>query len=192
VIRKYSVGLTILVLAGAFMTGCAGFGTYPGIEGDGANHDPNTVWMQRTMTESLKEAVRTHPVDGPYAVNLPVGMTPGRMEVVIKWLEDEDARLLTAETADLPRYHVERIWIRVQNAEVDILCPTPETTGPDGEAVYQPMTFYLSGGQRKWHVKSSRVWAIGSRQAPISNFYDNPIMEFPTAATADADSEVQD
>jgi hypothetical protein len=176
-----------LALAGfvLFAAGCAGYGSYPGIEGDSANHDPNTLWMQRTMAEALIDATTRYPVDGPYAVNLPEGLAPSRMEIVLSWLGDEDANLLTQETADLPRYHVSRIWIRAQNAEVDVLTPRPEAVGPGGEAVYQPVTFYLHGGSRKWRVTSSRLWAIGSREAPVPNWADVQERSPATAGAGD-------
>lgn len=176
-----------LALAGfvLLLGGCAGYGSYPGIEGDQANHDPNTIWMQRTMAEALKQAAERHPVDGAYAVNLPEGMTLSRMEIVVSWLDDPDANLLTRETADLPRYHVKRIWIRAQHAEVDVLVPEPSAGGPEGEPVYQPVTFYLEGGTRKWRVTGSRLWAIGSQEPPVANWADAPALSPATAGAAD-------
>jgi hypothetical protein len=170
--RARGVGVA-LVLAGVTLAGgCAGYSTYPKVEGM-ALADVNSLGAQEAMVTALRYVAARRPIGEPYAVNLPVGTLRERMEVIINRTEDDDARLLTKENADLPRVHITRVWLRAGRAEVDVLRPVEGVAGPEGEPTYESYTLRLDGGFQPWKVNDARRWMVGVIPAPEPNWFED-------------------
>jgi len=152
------------------LSGCTGYSTYPKVEG-ASLADVNGVGMQGVIIEGLRYVASRRPLDEPYTVNLPQGMLQERMDVIVRNIEDEHARTLTRERADLPRVHVTRVWLRATRAEIDILRPVEGVSGPEGAPTYESYTLRVEGGWRRWKVIDARRWMVGTIPAPDPNWY---------------------
>lgn len=162
--------LMVAMAAAGAIGGCAGYSNYPKIEGNTASNDPNSSSMTAVMVVALQWTIEKHPVDGPYAVNLPEGMLRKRVDSVFARLDDPNARPITPDTVDLPTYHVARIQIRESNAEVDIIRPVTTVKGPGGAIVYQTVTVFVKGGLHPWAAESERAYMIGIAEPPPPHF----------------------
>ncbi|TVQ34222.1 MAG: hypothetical protein EA376_00455 [Phycisphaeraceae bacterium] len=150
--------------------GCVGYANYPPIEGAVARTDPNSAPMSDLMIESIKWTVQRFPVKGEYAINFPDGMLRKRTLQLMERIDDPRAHALTEETAHLPIYHVSRLRIRGNTADVDIHRPVGDLRGPSDQHVHQAITLRLRGGMRAWRVESSRAWTIGAIEPPALSF----------------------
>ncbi|KAA0217280.1 MAG: hypothetical protein DYG94_01405 [Leptolyngbya sp. PLA3] len=147
--------------------GCVGYSSYPKVEG-GAPSSPNFIHMRPVIAESLKAVIeKYHPQDaGPYAVNLPIGITETGRDEVMKALGAQ-AMDLTPRTEHLPIYHVGRVWVRGADAKVDIVRPILELGRlPGGQPTYQGVTVWLDGGINNWWVEMIQPWSIGVVEPP--------------------------
>lgn len=185
-----------MLVAGAILgsLGCVGYSSYPKVEG-AAPSSPNFIHVRPLVAESLKAVVeKYHPKDaGPYAVNLPVGLTPTGREEIMVVLGDR-AMDLTPRTEHLPIYHVGRVWVRGTNAKVDIIRPILELGPiPSGQRTYQGMTVWLEGGINKWWVEMIQPWSIGVVQPPELNYVVEPSTPetpaLPDAAPAPSEAQ---
>ncbi|MFG0273679.1 MAG: hypothetical protein ACF8QF_01345 [Phycisphaerales bacterium] len=170
--RTRGVGVALALGVVTLLGGCAGYSTYPKVEGM-ALADVNSLGAQEAMVTALRYVAARRPLGEPYAVNLPVGTLKERMEVIINRTEDPSARLLTKENADLPRVHITRVWLRATKAEVDVLRPVAGVAGPEGEPTYESYTLRLDGGFRPWKVTDARRWMVGVVPAPAPNWYED-------------------
>lgn len=171
-VRGLALGLVIAL--GSVIGGCVGFATYPPIQGSLAVRDPNSPAMEEVMRAALAWTVTNFPPeygskapsDGPYAINLPEGVRRRVYLSAAKELGDR-ARPMTPESESLPTYHIKRIRISENRAEVDVLRPVAEIgESPLGEHMHQQITVYLEGGWSPWHVVRHRAWAIGAFTPP--------------------------
>lgn len=159
---------TLLLGAGvsfAAASGCVGYANYPAIGGDVAANDPNAPPMTDLILQSLDWIDRRYEPRDPYAVNLPEGMLRKRVFQILERHGNQLTRPLTPETDDLPIYHISRIWVRGNRAEVDIHRPI-ESLSDQGASAYQTITLTLRGGFRPWDVVSSRTHVIGAVPPP--------------------------
>lgn len=166
------VGVALALAAGLPLAGCAGYSTYPKVQG-AALADVNSLGAQEAMVTALRYVATRRPMGREYAVNLPVGTLRERMDVIVRRVEDPDARTLTRERADLPRVHITRVWLRAGRAEVDVLRPVEGLSGPGGEPTYESYTLRLEGGLRPWKVVDARRWMVGVVPAPEANWHDD-------------------
>ena len=167
----------------ALATGCAGYSSYPRLEGSTVLSDPNTMNMQDSMIVALTHVLGRRPITKPFALNLPEGMLPERQEVVVRRIQNENARLLTRQTADLPMVHVPRVWIRETRAQVDVVRPVEGLTNADGTQAYEAFTVSLVGGLRPWRVTDVRRWSMAMVTPPPARFADGWGAERPQEAS---------
>lgn len=188
--------LTALALTTLTIGGCVGYTTYPapvtGESADAAFNSPNVPPAPDVIYTALAYAVERFPVGGAYAINLPPELDEKRVEYIFNLLDDPNARRLTRETADLPVFHVSRIWIRGASAEVDIFRPVTDIPGPDGGAVTQMVTLNLKSNFTRWRVDASRSAAIGLATPPKLHFADAPKSETTSAPAQTATVEERD
>jgi hypothetical protein len=172
--------LACSVLAAATLTGCVASTAYPHRPGQGyASRDVSHPAIEDICVEALAWMVERYPVPpelamptedgGVYAINCPMGMNPRVYNRVVE-KTGPDARPLTPETEHLPTYHIGRIIVRADRAEIDIYRPVLEL-GETVEMVHQPVTLFVKGGLRSWRVERSRPWAIGAFPLPQPNYY---------------------
>lgn len=165
----------MLLAAGLLLipAGCVGYSSYPKVEGV-APGSPNFIQVKPVVIASLKAvAEKYHPDSaGPYAVNLPAGLTREGREDVFHYL-DVNAVPLSHRTDDLPIYHVGRVWVRGADAKVDIIRPVLELGAtPTGAPAYQGMTVWLQGGANRWSVEFIQPWSIGVVEPPELHYVD--------------------
>ena len=158
-----------LVALGALL-GCAAHATYPErVEEEWSVRDPNINPVPEVMRVALQRVTSRFPVNGPYVVNLPQGMQKRWAEDLLRRLKDPNANLVSAQTADLPAFHVAKVWVRPgSRAWVDILRPVFGVGGPQSEGpLYQRITVQLRQSPLEpWQVDSVRVWPLGIDQPP--------------------------
>ena len=152
-----------LVWVGA---GCATYANYPAIGGDAAVNDPNVVPLPSLATTALRWVVEQHPVEGEYVVNLPQGTEYERAGKMARSV-GEGARLVSEATSGLPAYHVSRIWLRGDRAEVDVMRPV---TG----GAHQMMTVRMKNDLGRWIVTSTRAWPVGMGKTPELFGWEQP------------------
>lgn len=173
-IRRHAVfGVALVALvAGCALSGCsAGYSSYPKVEG-AAFADPNTTTVQKVIIASVDYMQSRRPIEGDFALNLPVGMLPERMDALVSLVEDDRAKVLTKAWADLPRMHITRVWIRGARAEVDVLRPVEGVPQMDGRGVHESYTLRLRGGFGGWRVEDARRRSIGSSEPPAPYWRD--------------------
>ncbi len=175
--RTWTFNAITAVLLGttAFaLDGCAGYNNYPPIEGDTAFHDTNSLLMEDLLVRSMRFTLDRYPARGEFAINLPARTGEDRAQSILARIKDPRAHMMTREVVDLPTYHVSRVWVRGDEAEVDIQRPVASLRGPDAGPVHQTITLRLRGGLRPWRVESSRAWTVGAAQTPRLHFVNEP------------------
>jgi len=165
------LGAGVLVCALAAigaMSGCVSYGSYSPGEGYRGMSWANDSQMSEVTRRAVVAAVARSEVDGPYAVRLPEGMDTTRRERVLSALDDPNARLSSAETVGLPEFMVERVVVRVNNAEVDVSVPVSGLGLTGGAAARQLTTYYLKSGFGRWRVARMRTWSLGVGESVIA------------------------
>lgn len=166
--------------AAAMLAGCVGYGTYPRAQGEVPFNVANSAASDELIIASLNWVTRRYPVPdalggsgAEYAVNLPATMRYQRAMRIVDKLGG-NARDLTSETAGMPRYSIGRMWVRADQAEIDVYRPAFEVSAFGDEPAYQMITVRLSGGLRQWRVDSTRPWAINAFDPPVPVYRDAP------------------
>lgn len=163
--------LTALIGLTLTLTGCVGYTTYPPPTGsDTAINSPNVPPAPDVIVAALRRTIVRHRVSGDYAVNLPPELTVKRANWIVSHLDDPHAHLLTASTQSLPTYHVARIWIRGNYAEVDVFHPVMDIPGPAGAPVVQLATVTLRSNLARWRMESIHSSRIGAAAPPPLHF----------------------
>lgn len=170
--RNASTVMSALLAAMLLASGCASYVNYPPIgtaEEDAAINDPNVAPAPTVVQAALKHVVKKFPVNGPYLVNLPQGMLKRRADEIIAALKDPNASLPSPERANLPAFHVTKVWLRPSDkAQVEILRPIFGVGNPGIPEEYQPVTVRLRRSPLEpWQVDSVRVWSVGMKQPPV-------------------------
>jgi len=156
--RRFLPRLATAALLSAALSGCAAYYNYPAIGNDAAINDPNVAPVPTVMTVALRTVLERHEPEGAYVINFPEGLGRRQAEDVLMRLGRDDANLATPETAGLPAWHVSRIRIRGDRAEVDVLRPVA--------GAHQGTTVRMVGGPKPWRVTSTKVWPVGMFDAP--------------------------
>ena len=184
------IALSIL----AALVGCVGYTTYPppesGKGADAAFNSPNVPPAPDVIYSALAYTIGRYPVAGAYAINLPPELDAKRARYIHDLLNDDDARLLTADAVaqGLPIYHVARVWIRGPYAEVDVLRPVMDVPGPGGAEVTQQVTLTLKPRLARWRVTGARSAPIGLSTPPALSLRDaDTAAAIVDASPADAD-----
>lgn len=157
-LRRALLGVVAMGMIVACGAGCATYANYPEIGNDAAVNDPNVSPLPTLEEEALRWVVGKHPVEGGYVVNLARGTRRSTAESIVKDLGG-GARLVSDESMGLPVYHVSRIWLRGDRAEVDVLRPV-------GEGAYQAVTVRLKSDFGRWVVSSTKTWPVGMGDVP--------------------------
>lgn len=176
------VGLSAALIV---LNGCVGYASFPYEEGgksELATQDPNTPPADELIALSLNWVVTKYPPRSPavegqprYTVNMPKGVRRDVYDRILKNLGGQAAPLTPETAAQLPIYHVGRVWIRGRDAKVDVLRPVLEgPRGPGGDVVYQPVTLRIEGGFEPWRIKRHQVWEVGTVPVPELYFYPDP------------------
>ncbi len=162
-------------LAGA---GCVGYATSPS-NTKAPFEKPSPIYaVQEICAVSVAYVVEKHPIGGPYAVNLPAGLSRTDCERVIRLIKDENARLLTTATQTLPIVHVETVSVIGDGATARVFRPVGlsavqsgrEGTMPTGPtSLTQSMELHVRGGLRPWHVVAMRGLMLGALATPELN-----------------------
>lgn len=156
--------LTTVCLLG----GCVGYTTYPPADRQIASRDINGPPADEIMTEALRWTISRYPPAGGglVAINLPEAVHD-RAYSVVAYRVGPDAVAMARGNESMPTYHVTRVWVRGDRAEVDVLRPVDELgPSPRGDPIVQALTLTLEGGMRPWRVVRSRPWVIGMDSIP--------------------------
>lgn len=175
-----TLAVALCALAPIVLAGCVASTSYPARPGqDYAARDVSHPSIEEICVEALTWTLERYPVPeeaaqptedgGVFAINCPVGMHPRVYERIVEKCGPL-ARPLTPETERLPTYHVGRIVVRSDKAEIDIHRPVLEL-GSSERVAYQPITLFVEGGLSPWRVKRSRPWAVGAFPLPQPNYF---------------------
>jgi hypothetical protein len=181
------LGLSALAaLLGGGPAGCVGYTTYPAADWQLASDDMNGPPADEIMTESVRWAVERYEAgrDGSIAINLP-DVVRDRTYSIVAFRAGERVVPLDGENTRLPTYHLTRLWVRGDKAEVDLLRPVSELgASPTGDPIIQAVTVYLEGGFSQWRVTRARHWKIGTDAVPSPHYFGEG--DGPVAGTDDA------
>jgi hypothetical protein len=168
--RVKSLRLTVvagsLLALSAVLSGC--HTNYPAVGGTSrlvTSNNPNDVGPERCVVGALRWVLAKYPpravAGGPMpeiAINLPPGTRKSYYERIATMV-GPSVRPLTPEIWEskrMPVYHVSRVWVREQQAKVDVLRPMFELgPAPDGRPIYQLIEVHLRG-PFQWDVVLGR------------------------------------
>jgi hypothetical protein len=125
--------------------------------------------VQNLMATCIRWAAERYPPpegvgDGWFAINLPPGLTREQYIEVARQIGDRAAPV-TPEVEYLPTYHIGWVWMRGDDARVDVIRPVYAlSTG--GAPVYQAITLHLSRRYASWRVDRTQPWEPGVVRAP--------------------------
>lgn len=168
--RMAVAGLTI---AGLFaLPGC--YSNWPPVEGYGQT-ELNNPSTRGVLSAAGRWALQRYKPAGPVAFNLPAGLRrSGVLEVVGNI--GGGAKALTEETAtSCTVYHLSRLNLTNDTAEVDVIVPTGSGDGP----AYQMTQLRLTGRNASWKVVVAREWETLVRPIPELSYL--PAVEYPQA-----------
>ena len=153
--------------------GCVGYTTYPAASWQAASAEMNGPPADEIMVESVRWAVNRYEAGttGSIAINLPE-VVRDRTYSIIAFQAGERVVAMERGLEDLPTYHLTRLWVRGDKAEVDLLRPVNELgASPTGDPIIQAVTLYIEGGLHAWRVERARHWKIGTDAVPPLHFY---------------------
>lgn len=195
---RTAVSVLALAAGAMLLSGCVGYNVYPPMEGERGFTNVNSDPFPPLMTESLRWVVLRYPPNEhaewnqpaagnvgvtPFAINLPRGVNRQINERIVTNV-GLGAQPMIPGNESLPIYHVARVWVKGDEAKVDIVRPVPNVAfDAQGNPVTQGMTLNLRGGMQYWRVTSHRLWSYGSMQAPALNYMQGSTVEAaaPTA-----------
>lgn len=155
--------VSVIAAAGMLgLTGCTSYTNVPGPDAAIAMQDPNARQASRAVQAALEWTVRRHPVDGPFLINLPVGTSTETAASIAEALGPM-ARVPDSQSADLPVYHITRVWIRISDGKVDVVYPTKDGMGRE---IVRGVTVWMNAGVRPWRVSRGQYWTPGTVPVP--------------------------
>lgn len=170
-VARASIGLAGLAIAS--IGGCVGYTTYPAASWQVASEEMNGPPADEIMIESVKWAIERYESDSSkaIAINLP-DVVRDRTYRIIAYRAGERVLPMEAGREDMPTYHLTRLWVRGEKAEVDLLRPVDALgESPTGSPIIQAVTVYLEGGLHRWRVERARHWKIGTDAVPALHYY---------------------
>lgn len=152
-----SISLAVLALTAALpLAGC--YSNWPPIDGTGRT-ELNNVHTRGALVAAGAWALDRYKPASAVAFNLPAGLRRSAVLDVIERI-GRDSQALTPESAQqLPVFHLARIWIRNDRAELDVIVPTA-----DGN--YAMTQLRLVGRFNTWTVEVAREWETLVRPVP--------------------------
>lgn len=166
------LALASAALIATAMSGCVGYTTYPPADWQLASGDISGPPADEIMTEALVWAIEKYPPagSGPAVINLPEGVHDRAYRVIGQRVDARtgiEVRPMASGLDVAPTYHVTRLWVRSDRAEVDVLRPVEELgPSPTGNPIVQAVTVHLKGGISAWRVVRTRPWVIGADAIP--------------------------
>lgn len=159
------------VLSGVFaLPGC--YSNWPPVEGYGQT-ELNNASTRGVLAASGRWALQRYKPAGPVAFNLPAGLRRSGVLEVISGIGG-GAVALTEESASGTVYHLSRINLTNDTAEVDVIVPT----GPGaGGTEYQMTQLRLTGRGSAWKVVVAREWETLVRPVPELTYL--PASDYP-------------
>lgn len=142
--------------------GCTSYTNVPGPDAAVAMQDPNARQASRAVQTALEWAVRRHPVEGPFVINLPVGTSSETAASIASALGPMAVVPESGQT-DLPVYHITRVWIRMSDGKVDVVYPAMDGLG---RKIDRGVTVWMNAGVRPWRVSRGQYWAPGTVPVP--------------------------
>jgi hypothetical protein len=136
------------------LTGCALVASWPAIGDDSAVNDPNVSPMPKVIAAGVREAIAKFPPEGEFVVNLPEGLERFRAERIASEISPS-ARVVDAANQTLPVYHITRVWVRGDRAQVDVVRPLDEPRS------WQRVTVHLRHSLEGWQRSTLKVWPLG-------------------------------
>lgn len=157
--RTVSRSLSIAALAALAALPLAGcYSNWPPIEGTGRT-ELNNVHTRGALVAAGKWALDRYKPATAVAFNLPADLRRSAVLEVVDRI-GEGSQPLTPESAQqLPIFHLARIWIRNDRAELDVIVPTT-----DGN--YAMTQLRLTGRFNEWRVEVAREWETLVRPVP--------------------------
>lgn len=173
--RRIGRAARVAVAAGAVLglAGCTSVIYDSNPEGTAAQLEEKPDFASHTVQNLLAEtvgwAVENYPPpdeggEAWFAINLPRGLTREQYIGVATRI-GERAAPITPETEYLPTYHVGWVWMRGDNARVDVFRPVYALAMGD-EPVYQAITLYLHRRWASWRVERTQPWEPGVVELP--------------------------
>lgn len=141
------------------------------------------------MAESLAWVSERHPPpddenNGWFAINLPKGVTAEQYIDVATRIGDR-ATPITPESESLPTYHIGWVWMRGDQARVDVFRPVYAFERSGGQVVQQAITLHLKRRFSSWRVEQTQPWDPGVVDVP-------PIYYMPEPETTDGEAGLQE
>lgn len=180
----------LLLVSALALGGCQGYSSYPKVDGASmANKSPD-AWPQYQLAGMAARYVADRyppsapswtsgePTQAPerFVVNIPSGMSRMPYDRAVAFA-GAGAEGPTPENANLPIYHVTRIWSRGHAGTVDVMRPVAEVgNAPGGKPVYQTITVYFEGGFQPWRITGRQVRDALTADVPELAFLPAPII----------------
>ncbi|MEM1166372.1 MAG: hypothetical protein AAGI30_08800 [Planctomycetota bacterium] len=144
---------------------------WPPQDGDVAVHQLGFDPIPDVIAVAVRFVTEEWPAEGRYMVNFPLGTDRAVAERTVRLIGDQDAWRVDprAIEAGWPAYHITRVWLRGEEATVDVVRPvsTVVGTGVSAEGVTQQVTVRLRAGLgERWGVESARAWTVGAYERP--------------------------
>ncbi len=146
----------------ACLSGCASYVNIPPQPGDTAIHKPDLVPVPELMADALTWATARHPVEPPFAVNLPADTPRVTYTNVVKRGTRGRGVPMSEDVEHLPTYHIAQVRIRGTRAQVDIILPK----GQEAAATTVTLRSTVSG----WRIQDARTWIANVIAVPVANF----------------------
>ncbi|BAM03182.1 hypothetical protein [Phycisphaera mikurensis] len=129
--------------------------TYVNIPSEGgiAASDPNSFNVRDVVADSIAAAVEREPLEGVYEILLPEGTTQQTYQAVVRQIGGGAIAPDTLRDRPVPSVRVVAVRIRNQDAEVDVVRPSP--TGRSVVRVF--LKWYYGGDWAVQRVKPLRI-----------------------------------
>jgi hypothetical protein len=193
-----ALGMALAAVAGGILglAGCTSVIYDSNPEGTTAQLEDEPDFASHTVQNLLAEcvgwAVENYPPpdeggEAWFAINLPRGLTREQYIAVAQRV-GERAAPITPELAYLPTYHIGWVWMRGDNARVDVFRPVYMFSRGD-EVVYQTITLHLHRRWASWRVERTQPWEPGVVALPP--VYYLPPEEVEPGAELEPGAEVE-
>lgn len=131
--------------------------------------DYATQTVRNLLSESVSWAVENYPPPDSggqewFAINMPRGLTREQYISVAKRVSDRAAPI-TPDLGYLPTYHIGWVWMRGDEARVDVFRPV-YSLSRGSDTVYQAITLYLHRRYSSWRVERTQPWQPGVVSLP--------------------------
>ena len=150
--------------------------------------------VQNLLAECVSWAVESYPPpdeggEAWFAINLPRGLTRDQYIEIATRIGDRAAPI-TPEVEYLPTYHIGWVWMRGDEARVDVFRPVYRLSQGD-RLVHQAITLYLHRRWASWRVERTQPWEPGVVELPPVYYLPSPEEEAQPAVEPVAEPAVE-